>query len=97
MVNLDIEFEWDLLKEAENYKKHQCSFVEAIESFGDVHGIQVFDAMHSMLEQRFYWIGKTSTGRIITTWFTRRGSKVRIIGSAELRKFRRLYETSKIE
>jgi len=97
MVHLDLEFEWDLNKEAENYKKHRCSFTEAVESFADNNGIQIIDIKHSMLERRFYWVGKTSTGRIITTWFTKRGAKIRIIGAAELRRFRRLYETSKIE
>ena len=48
MVNISIEFEWDLIKESDNYKKHQCSFAEAIESFGDAHGIQIFDAKHSV-------------------------------------------------
>ena len=39
----------------------------------------------------FYWVGKRSSGRVLTTRFTRRGTKIRIIGSAEWREFRRLY------
>lgn len=95
MVNFEIEFEWDLVKEVEIHQKHGCSFAESIEAFGDKFGIQLMDVNHSTLEPRFYWIGKTTSGRIVTTWYTRRGVKIRIIGCAEFRKFRRLYETSK--
>ncbi|MBI5782967.1 MAG: BrnT family toxin [Gammaproteobacteria bacterium] len=73
-------------------------FREAVESFFVPHGFQLVDAKHSREEQRFYWVGKSEAGRILTTRFTRRGKKIRIIGSAEWRKFRRLYhETTKPE
>ncbi len=97
MANWEFEFEWDLVKEIDNINKHNCTFIESVESFADPHGIQLLDVKHSDLETRFYWIGKTSSDRILTTWFTKRDRKIRIIGSAEWRKFRRLYETTKIE
>jgi uncharacterized protein len=91
-----MEFEWELSKEIENIRKHHVTFSEAVESFFDPVGFQLVDEKHSFGEKRFYWIGKTSTKRILTTWFTRRGTKIRIIGCAEWRKFRRLYhETTK--
>jgi hypothetical protein len=91
-----LQFEWDLTKESENLQKHKISFLEAVSTFSDQNGIQVADQVHSSLESRFYWIGKSSTGRILTTRFTIRGEKIRIIGSAHWRKFRRLYnETAK--
>ena len=31
------------------------------------------DRKHSGGEKRFYWIGRTAKGRVLTTWFTRRG------------------------
>lgn len=86
-----MEFEWDLSKERDNIRKHKVSFTEAIECFFDPNGFALKDDKHSEQEQRFYWIGKTSSGKILTTWFTRRGSRIRIIGSAEWREFRRLY------
>jgi uncharacterized DUF497 family protein len=46
---------------------------------------------HSRAEERFCWVGRGASGRVLTTRFTRRGTKVRIIGSAEWREFRRLY------
>ena len=86
-----MEFEWDLRKEAENIKKHRVSFLEAIETFSDSFGFALRDDSHSIDEERYYWIGKTGKGRILTTRYTRRGNKIRIIGSAEWREFRNLY------
>lgn len=91
-----MDFEWDDFKEKENIKKHKVSFTEAVSSFFDVHGIQFDDLSHSHKEKRFYWVGKSIRGRVITTYFTKRGKNIRIIGCAEWRKFRRLYyETTK--
>jgi uncharacterized protein len=72
-------------------KKHGVSFAESVDTFFDPKGIQLTDESHSELEKRFYWIGKSNSGRILTTYFTQRGDKVRIIGCAEWRKFRRIY------
>ncbi len=87
-----VEFEWDSSKEESNIRKHGVSFWDAAESFLDPEGIQVDDQKHSDQEARFYWVGKTTDGRVLTSWFTWRGSKIRIIGCAEWRKFRRFYD-----
>jgi uncharacterized DUF497 family protein len=93
-----MEFEWDAIKELANIRKHGVSFSDAVETFFDPNGFQMVDRKHSTIEGRFYWIGKMGSNRVLTTWFTRRGSRIRIIGSAEWRKFRRLYyETTAIE
>lgn len=86
-----MEFEWDLTKEKENIEKHRCTFIEATECFSDPKGIQLVDAEHSKTEERFYWVGKSRSGRLLTTRFTRRDKHIRIFGCAEWRKFRRLY------
>ena len=86
-----MEFEWDASKEAGNLRKHKVSFAEAVESFFDPHGLLLENEKHSRLEERFYWVGRSSSGRVLTTRFTRRGKTIRIIGSAEWREFRRLY------
>ena len=92
-----MEFEWDDNKEKLNIKQHNVSFAEAVDSFFDPKGFQLIDEAHSNNEKRFYWVGKSKSGRILTTYFTKRGSKIRIIGSAEWRKFRRMYEATKDE
>lgn len=85
------EFEWDLNKQTQNFEKHGVVFSDSVASFDDPKGFKIYDNIHSWNEDRFYWIGKDSHGRILTTWFTMRENRIRIIGSAELRKFRRLY------
>ena len=93
-----MEFEWDLSKELVNVRRHGVTFSEAVESFFDPRGFQLADVKHSREEDRFYWVGKSESGRVLTTRFTRRGRRIRIIGSAEWRKFRKLYdETTKPE
>lgn len=90
-------FEWDVLKHLENKMKHGVSFEEAKKSFDDPFGLILRDERHSTLnESRYYWIGE-SGDRILTKYFTLRGSTIRIIGSAEWRKFRRLYERAKVK
>jgi uncharacterized DUF497 family protein len=86
-----MDFEWDYSKDFENQEKHGISFAEAIETFFDPLGIVIEDTKHSSSEERFYWVGKSESGKVLTTRFTRRGDKIRIIGCAEWRKFRRIY------
>ena len=86
-----MEFEWDLSKEIENLQKHGIDFVEAIETFSDPDGFQLRDIGHSIVETRFFWVGKSRTGKVITTRFTRRENIIRIFGAASWRKFGRLY------
>lgn len=93
-----MEFEWDLSKEQANIAKHGYSFSDAIEIFQDRQGVQLVDKKHSDSEPRFYWIGKSDSGKILTVWFARRGRKIRIIGCAEWRKLRSLYyEAAKLK
>ena len=93
-----MDFEWDLAKEQANINKHGYTFSEAVEAFQDPHGVQLVDQKHSATEMRFFWLGKVNSGKILTVWFTRRKSKIRIIGCADWRKFRSFYyEATKIK
>ena len=86
-----MEFEWDASKEAENIKKHGITFGEAVECFLDLNGFSLRDTKHSASETRYYHIARHPSGKVYTIWYTRRGERIRIIGCAEWRKFRRLY------
>ena len=86
-----MEFEWDSSKEFANWQKHRCQFTEASECFFDSNGFSIVDSDHSENELRFYWVGKSLADRVMTVRFTIRENKIRIIGCAEWRKFRRLY------
>jgi hypothetical protein len=87
-----LEFEWDNQKEIKNIQKHKISFSEAVDSFLDPKGILLEDKSHSSdREERFYWVGISKSGLIITTYFTKRNGVIRIIGAVNWRKFRRIY------
>ena len=78
-----MEFEWEDSKEKDNLKKHGTTFTESMSTFLDACGIKLDDPSHSKNEKRLYWVGKSDSGRILTTRFTKRGEKIRIIGCAE--------------
>jgi len=86
-----VDFEWDSSKAEDNLKRHKVSFLEAIETFSDPNGLTLRDEKHSKSEERFYWIGKSSLGRVLTTRYTRRDNKIRVIGSSEWREFKEVY------
>jgi len=69
-----------------NFQKHGISFAEAVETFSDPHGFQLRDLQHSDVEARFFWVGKSESGKILTT-----RNIIRIFGSASWRKLGRLY------
>ncbi|MBI2606643.1 MAG: BrnT family toxin [Deltaproteobacteria bacterium] len=84
-------FEWSSSKEELNILKHGVNFTEASTCFSDPRGFGFDDLKHSDVERREWWIGMSERKRILITWFTPRGERIRIIGSASFRKFRRLY------
>ena len=91
-----MRFEWDILKELENIRKHKIPFSDSVATFKDPLGFVLEYIKHSKSEIRHYWLGKSEDGRILTTYFTRREDTIRIIGCAEWRKFGRYYyETTK--
>jgi uncharacterized DUF497 family protein len=69
-----VTFEWDLRKELENIAKHRVSFREAIEVFADPKVIHLEDERHSSEEDRFYAVGRTLKGRVMTVRYVLRGA-----------------------
>ncbi len=92
MKYLHYTFEWDLSKELNNLRKHKVSFSEAIEVFSDAKVIHLEDSVHSKEENRYYAVGKTKKGKILTVRYTWRSHKIRIFGAAQWRKWRKFYE-----
>jgi uncharacterized DUF497 family protein len=85
-------FEWNLHKEMLNIAKHRCSFQEATEVFFDPRVIHLEDPQHSCDEDRFYAVGKTRRGIVVTVRYTWREKTIRIFGAARWRKWQRFYE-----
>ena len=89
---MDTIFEWDRRKEQENITKHGYSFMEAREIFRDPKIIHLEDIKHSDRENRFYAVGKTKRGIVLTVRYTRQGNTIRVFGAASWRKWRKFYE-----
>mgnify|MGYP005649184483 CR=1 FL=1 len=90
LMNME-SFEWDLEKDIANQLKHGVSFDEAQYVFDDPYKIIVSDVSHSLVEERFFCIGKIEE-IILTVRFTHRENKIRIIGAAAWRRGKKIYE-----
>jgi uncharacterized protein len=77
-----VEFEWDDEKDLRNQRKHRLSFREARRLFeSGVDYLEIFDAEHSDLEDRFIAIGPIDQ-RLVVVWYAEPDEGViRIIGA----------------
>jgi uncharacterized protein len=89
-----LTFEWDLGKAARNYERHGVTFDEAITTFADPLGRFLDDIGHSVTEERFVLLGRSSAGTVPAVMFTDRdGDRLRIISARRAtRQERRAYE-----
>ena len=88
-------FEWDEAKNCQNRKKHGVWFEEAQTAFADGKARVFFDEEHSVMEDRFILIGRTSADRILVVVHCYRKSDelIRIISARKATtKERRTYE-----
>ena len=76
-----LTFEWDENKALENYRKHGVSFEEAKTVFNDFFAITIYDPNHSINEDRFIDLGRSSRGRILVVVYTERNETIRLISS----------------
>ena len=84
-------FEWDLLKNEQNEKKHGVSFFDAQYAFADPRRVIIEDLNHSETEDRFFCLGKVKGG-VMTARFTERHGSIRIIGAGYWRKGEKIYD-----
>lgn len=87
-----VEYEWDPVKAAANFKKHRVRFADAALSLEDPLGRSVPDPDASG-ESRLIFLGADPAGRVLVTVYTLRGRITRIISSRKAsRAERRTYE-----
>ena len=88
---MNISFEWDEEKNAENLRKHGVDFETAQYAFIDPKRVIAKDLKHSQKEKRYYVFGKVKGG-VLTVRFTKRSNNIRIIGAGYWRKGKKIYE-----
>lgn len=86
-----MKFEWDDEKNLINISKHQISFDIAALVFGDENRIEIFDEIHSSLEEdRYIVLGKVHD--VLFVVYTERGDVTRLIsGRVATSKEKELY------
>lgn len=86
-------FEWDSEKEKININKHGLDFSTAARVFKDENRLEIFDELHSDLEERYITIGMIDNiAYIVVVVYTERGEAIRIISARKATKNeRRMY------
>ena len=77
-----MKFDWDDNKEQKNIAKHGIDFGTAILVFGDDNRIEMYDAKHSLEEDRYITIGEIN-GYVMVLYvvYTERNDAIRIISA----------------
>jgi uncharacterized protein len=78
--------EWDASKAARNLQKHGIAFEEAATVFEDPTFITAVDDEHSVDEERYITIGRSSQDRLLIVAHTDRGGRIRIISARRATK-----------
>ncbi|MCH9651674.1 MAG: BrnT family toxin [Deltaproteobacteria bacterium] len=77
-----MHIEWDEAKNLANQRNHRISFEEARVLFeSGVDYLEIFDATHSVEEDRFVAIGQIRRGLVLVVWTERQEDVVRIISA----------------
>ncbi len=66
MNDRQFQFEWDEIKAAANVRKHGVSFELASTLFNDPRLLTVADLEHSEIEERWFSIGRASSGAMLS-------------------------------
>jgi len=77
-------FEWDDDNLTKNWDKHEVSPGECEQVFFNRPLIVKKDKKHSILEIRYYVLGKTDADRLLFLVFTIRKDKIRIISARDM-------------
>jgi uncharacterized DUF497 family protein len=90
---MSLRIEWDVHKDQANRKKHRVSFSEASEIFLDPLIASVLDLRHPAEEMRFFSVGVTRAGRLLSVGHSDDGVVVRLITARDATaRERRQYE-----
>jgi len=86
-------FDWDRGNVDKNLDKHNVTNIEIEEVFFDQDILLYFNERHSVIELRYYCLGKTFIGRRLYISFTLRNNKIRAISARDMSKNeRKIYD-----
>jgi uncharacterized protein len=90
-------FDWDDANKDKKWHSHTVAWWECEEVFFNQPLYVHKDNRYSLIEERFYSLGKTNNSRLIFMVFTRRKSKIRVISARDMHKKERkiYYEKAK--
>lgn len=75
-------FEWDEEKDETNRRKHGFGFSEILDMFDDPFFFEIYDKAHSNDEEdRYIGIGRAQGVLVVTTCYTERTGRIRLISS----------------
>ena len=77
-----MRFEWDPAKDRANRAKHGVSFEDATQLLaGDVDYLEIYDAEHSIDEDRFIAVGHTRLGILVVVYAEIDDDGIRIVSA----------------
>lgn len=75
-------FEWDDEKEKANIQKHGIDFATAARVFKDIDRLEIYDAAHSEIEDRYITIGIINeVVCVVAVVYTEREEAIRLISA----------------
>lgn len=87
IVYTAVDFEWDDSKDLRNQRRHGLSFSDARRLFeSQAEVLEIFDAEHSELEDRFIAIGPIDRGLVVVVYTEPEEDVIRIIGARTANK-----------
>jgi len=92
IFNSCVGFEWNAGNSNKNWMRHKVSRVECEQAFFNTPIIVGDDSKHSILEKRWYLLGKTDLEWLLFIVFTVRNNLIRVISARDMsKKERKIY------
>ena len=77
-------FEWDEGNNTKNWDRHDVATLECEQIFFNKPLMIKYDKHHSIVEDRYYVLGRTDMNRLLFAVFTIRNDKIRIISARDM-------------
>ena len=85
-------FDWDEGNVNKNWERHRVPFIKCEQVFFNAPLIVGDDEKHSLVERRWFLLGRTDANRFLFVVFTFRNNLIRVISARDMsKKERRIY------